>query len=128
MSNTMNILEFIETQYPIRDRIKDKLSDPYKRIEEMDDLPYDLIGMDEYGHMTKLVNVDDVTTIPVMELISYTEDEIKQSPNEALRAVWYAYMEQIDITDMNFADIMECVRQYKANMIRREEQLGVLSV
>lgn len=128
MSNTMNILEFIETQYPIRDRIKDKLSDPYKRIEEMDDLPYDLIGMDEYGHMTKLVNVDDVTTIPVMELISYTEDEIKQSPNEALRAVWYAYMEQIDITDMNFADIMECVRQYKANMVRREEQLGVLSV
>ena len=51
----MNILEFIETQYPIKDKIRLKLEDPYKRIEGSDNLPYDVIGPDENGVITKLI-------------------------------------------------------------------------
>lgn len=124
----MNILEFIETQYPIRNKIKDRLTDPYKRIAEMDDLPYDCIGMDESGHMTKMVEVDDYTKIPIIDLLSYTEEEIKKQPDENLRNVWYAYMEQVDVKDVNFIDIMESAREYKSVMNKRKEQLNVLSV
>lgn len=124
----MNILQFIHQYYPIEERIKDKLADPYKRIEQMDDLPYDKIGPDEYGNITKLVEVDEVTDIPVIDLISISKEEIDRSDNEALREVWYAYMDQVDITDVNIVEIMECVKLYKNNSERRRAQLDVLSL
>lgn len=124
----MNILEFIEQYYPIMDRVKDKLSDPYKRIAEMDDLPYDKIGPDENGHVTKLVEVDETTYISVAELISYSEEDIKKMEDEALKNVWYAYMDNVDIMDLNFVDLQECVRSYLSQSEKRKEQLDVLSV
>lgn len=124
----MNILEFIETQYPIKDKVREKLEDPYKRIAEMDELPYDSIGPDETGRITKLVEIDDTRSVPVLELISYTEDDVKKMEDSAYYDAWKAYMSNIDINDINIVDIMSCVQRYRESSIRREEQLGVLSL
>lgn len=115
----MNILDFIEQQYPIKDLIKDKLSDPYKRIAEMDSLPYDVIGPDDSGKVTKLVEVDEVTFIPVIDLISYTREEIMGMKDARLLEVWDAYMDEIDLEDVNIVDIMECVKQYRRSSQER---------
>lgn len=124
----MNIVEFIESQYPIKDKVKARLENPYKRIEAMDDLPYDKIGPDEYGTITKLVEIDDERYISVMELIGMTKDEVAKSEDTALQNVWEAYMSQIDLQDLNIIDIMECVKQHQSIVNKREEQLGVLSL
>ena len=124
----MNIVGFIESQYPIKDKVRTRLENPYKRIEAMDDLPYDKIGPDEYGTITKLVEVDEDRYISVMELIGMTKDEVVKSEDTALQNVWEAYMSQIDLEDLNIVDIMECVRQHQNIVRTREEQLSVLSV
>lgn len=124
----MNIIEFIETQYPIKDRVKARLEDPYARIANMDDLPYDVIGPDENGQITKLVEIDDERTISVMDLIGMSEDEVTKTNDEALIGVWKVYMSQIDLEDMNIADIMDCVKRHNAVVKNREDKLGVLSI
>lgn len=124
----MNIVGFIESQYPIKDKVRTRLENPYKRIEAMDDLPYDKIGPDEYGTITKLVEVDEDRYISVMELIGMTKDEVAKSDDTALQNVWEAYMSQIDLEDLNIIDIMECVKQHQNIVRTREEQLSVLSV
>lgn len=123
----MNILQFIEEQYPIKDRIKERLSDPYKRIMEMDDLPFDVIGPDENGNITKLVEIDDIRTISVVELVALDEADVKQLKDPDLEKVWRSYMSLINIKDYNVIDIMECVKQYKSIANKRKEQLNVLS-
>lgn len=123
----MNILQFIEEQYPIKDRIKERLSDPYKRIMEMDDLPFDIIGPDENGNITKLVEIDDIRTISVVELVALDEADVKQLKDPDLEKVWKSYMSLINIKDYNVIDIMECVKQYKSIANKRKEQLNVLS-
>lgn len=124
----MNILEFIQSQYPIRDKVVAKLEDPYTRIANMDDLPYDLIGPDEVGHITKLVEVDDSRYISVVELIGMTKEDVAASGDTALELVWENYMSQIDLCDLNIVDIMECVKQHQSIEAERKEQLGVLSL
>lgn len=123
----MNILQFIEEQYPIKDRIKERLSDPYKRIMEMDDLPFDVIGPDENGNITKLVEIDDIRTISVVELVALDEADVKQLKDPDLEKVWRSYMSLINIKDYNVIDMMECVKQYKSIANKRKEQLNVLS-
>ena len=124
----MNILEFIETQYPIKERVLAKLENPYKRIEEMDDLPYDKIGPDEFGNVTKLVEVEEGRYVSVMELMGYSREELVASKDETLLLVWEVYMSQIDLEDLNIVDIMECVKQHQSIESMRQEQLGVLSI
>lgn len=124
----MNILQFIEEQYPIREKVFAKLEDPYTRIAQMDDLPYDLIGPDEAGHVTKLVEVDDGRYISVVELIGMTKEDIASSEDPALELVWDNYMSQIDLHDLNISDIMECVRQHQNIISERQGQLDVLSI
>lgn len=124
----MTILDFIETQYPIKDRIQNKLSDPYRRIAESDDFPYDKIGPDEDGIPTKLIEIDDCTYIPVMELISMTKEEVEQKNDPVFKEIWEEYMKDIDVQAVNVIDIMECVRTYREMRARKEEQASVLSV
>lgn len=124
----MNIVEFIQTQYPIRDKIVSKLEDPYTRIANMDDLPFDLIGPDEVGHVTKLVEVEDCRYISVVELIGMTKEDVAAANDPALELVWENYMSQIDLHDMNIIDIMECVHQHQVIEAERRGQLDVLSI
>lgn len=124
----MTILEFIEQQYPIKQRVQERLQDPYKRIADSDDLPYDVIGPDEFGNVTKLVEVDTDRFISVMELIGYTSEEVQGSNDTALITAYEAYMSQVDFEDLNLLDIMECVRMHSNTMRDRKEKLDVLSV
>ena len=124
----MTIIEFIETQYPIKERVLAKLENPYKRIEVMDDLPFDKIGPDEFGNITKLVEVEEGRYVSVMELMGYSKEELVSSKDEALLHVWEVYMSQIDLEDLNIIDIMECVKQHQNIEKIRQEQLGVLSI
>ena len=124
----MTILEFIEQQYPIRQRVQERLQDPYKRIADSDDLPYDIIGPDEFGNVTKLVEIDTDRYISVMELIGYTQEEIDKSEDSALIIAYDAYMSQVDFEDLNILDIMESVRMHSATVSKRKEKLDVLSL
>lgn len=124
----MYITDFIREQYPIRDRLAARLSDPYERVANSDDLPYDVIGPDEFGHYTKLVEIDDERFISVVDLISYSREDVIAMHDPDLLSVWDNYMNQIDIHDMNFTDILDCVRAHNRVVKKREEQLGVLSI
>lgn len=124
----MTILEFIEQQYPIKQRVQERLQDPYKRIADSDDLPYDIIGPDEFGNVTKLVEVDNDRFISVMELIGYTQEEIDKSDDAALTIAYEAYMSQVDFEDLNILDIMESVRMHANTVSKRKEKLDVLSI
>lgn len=124
----MNILEYIETQYPIRDKVAAKLEDPYERVANNDDLPYDVVGPDESGRVTKLVEVDDDRFISVVDLMSHSREDIIALNDAALLVVWENYMSQIDIHDMNITDILECVKAHQSVVTRRKEQLDVLSI
>lgn len=124
----MYITEFIEKYYPITDKVSARISNPYKRVEEADDLPFDRIGPDETGAITKLVDIDNDRSISVMDLISYTKEDIDKMNDEPLKNCWEAYMEQVDIEDLNLIDIMESVRMYNKIKSDRKAQLDVLSV
>lgn len=124
----MYITDFIREQYPIRDKLAARLSDPYERVANSDDLPYDVIGPDESGHYTKLVEIDDERFISVVDLISYSREDVIAMHDPDLLSVWDNYMNQIDIHDMNFTDILDCVRAHNRVVKKREEQLGVLSI
>jgi hypothetical protein len=54
--------------------------------------------------------------------------DIVASGDEDLLCVWDAYMSQIDLEDLNIADMMECVKQHQSIMKEREEKLSVLSL
>lgn len=124
----MFITDFIREQYPIRDKIAVRLSNPYDKVANNDDLPYDTIGTDESGHVTKLVEVEEDRFISVVDLISYTRKDVEQMNDPALLTVWENYMDQIDVQDINVADIFECVKAHDFVNKKREEQLGVLSL
>lgn len=122
----MNILEFIEEKYPIREKVLSRLEDPYKRIANEDNLPYDKIGPDESGVITKLVEVEEGRFISVKELISFYPDDVEIQTDEALRNVYTNYMQHIQIEDINIADILAIVKKHKELASKKEEQLNVL--
>lgn len=122
----MFIQDFIRDYYPVEDRIQALNSDPYKMIEEADDLPYDYIGLDDYGVLTKLIRIDDVRRISVADILSMTREECLEDPQ--LLTVYDIYMSQIDVQDVNITDIMASARQYKDSKKKGENVAGVLSV
>ena len=124
ISMTMTIVDFIEQQYPIIDVLRARLKDPVKAVMENDNLPYDSIGPDENGNLTKLVEIEDGVSIPVSDLISYTKEDIEKHFNENLKAAWEAYMSIIDLQDIEIADIIASTRRYNEVRDKRKELLG----
>ena len=123
----MTIIDYINQKYPIRERVKELISNPYTRIANEDDLPYDKIGPDSNGFVTKLVQVNDEDRyISVIDLISLSEDDRKNDPE--LANIYDIYMTQVDIEDVNISDIMKSVEVYKSFKKSTEDQVGVLSL
>lgn len=120
----MTILTFITEHYPIQDRIKEVFNNPYQLIENANDLPFDKIGPDQDGNITKLVIVDDDRTISVLDLISLSQFEMENDP--ALQEIHEIYMQQIELNEINIADIMESIHLYRSSQARRQEQADVL--
>ena len=124
----MYIYEFIEQYYPIEDKVRAKIENPYKHIEEADDLPFDRIGLDENGQVTKLVEIDDTRTISVLELISLNRDDVLSMNDPDLLSCWDAYMEQVQIEDVDLSDIMRSIQIYNKIKDNRKALLDVLSL
>lgn len=122
----MDILEFIEKYYPIKSKIAAIQSDPYKRIADADDLPYDIIGPDEYGQITKLVEVEEGRYVSVMDLLGYSADELSAAGDPALLNIYNIYMEQVDLEDVNLIDITASVKKHKEKLQKDKEKLDVL--
>lgn len=122
----MFITKFIDEYYPIQDRIQALNNDPYKMIANEDDLPFDYIGMDDYGVLTKLVRIDDSRRISVADILSMTREECFGDPQ--LLDVYDIYMSQIDVEAVNITDIMESARKYKSSREKGERMADVLSV
>lgn len=120
----MTILQFITEHYPIADRIKECFNNPYQLIEQANDLPFDKIGPDQDGNITKLVVIDDERTISVLDLISLSKFEMEN--DVALQEIYEIYMQQVELQQVNIADIMESVHLYRASQLRRQEQADVL--
>lgn len=115
----MNIVDYIK-KVGMDKVIESKISNPYQLIEESDDLPYDRIGIDDSGVLTKLIEIDDERVISIYDLISYSSvDEIEASDKE-LREVYEIYMTQIDLKDPKIADIQSMARDYM-NFLRSKK-------
>ena len=122
----MTITQFILEKYPIKEKLKTILSDPYSLIENEDGLPFDVIAPDEYGHLTKQVYVSDERMVSVMELISYSREELDSDIE--LQNVWDIYMSQIEIEEVNFMDIKQSARAYKEHLKAKGNMADVLSI
>ena len=71
--NTMTIKDFIDTQYPVIEKLKSRFSNIFAKIDNNDNLPYDIIGPDEDGNITKLVEVEEGRYVSVYDLLSMSK-------------------------------------------------------
>ena len=122
----MNIVEFIDTQYNVIDKIKRLLTDPYEMVMKENDLPYDTIGPGPNGKPTKLVEVDEGRYIPVLELVSYSPGDPELTQDEALQIVYNAYMSQIETVDVDLTNLVKILSEYKQHTDERSRLLNVL--
>ena len=80
----MNLVEFIDEYYPIDEKIKQYEADPFKRIMDNDDLPYDDIRMYE-GKLQKVVYLsDDEVNFKKLWQTYYKSVNIKERKNHKL--------------------------------------------
>jgi len=117
----MTLYQFVREVYDCHNIVENKLSDPFDIIERADDLPYDVIGLDESGRMCKLVQLNDTSYIPVLELIAYSKEDIDTCTDKELVEVWNAYMANVSLEDLNTVDIKQAVNRYK-EMKRAERE------
>lgn len=120
----MTITDYIKEKYPIESVLRSKFSDPIKRVENEDSIPFDYIGYDEEGNLCKLIEVEPMRAIPVHELLSYHRKDIEELNDPALLNVYDNFMEQVDIKDINFSDIMRSLQTLNDIRKKREGQLN----
>lgn len=119
----MTLIEFTRDIYKIEDRVQRICQDPVKMVMENDDLPCDGVRCID-GEMQKVIEVSSDVYIPVLELISYTKEDIEASNDEDLKAVWEAYMGNVKIEYLTFEGIMAAARDYYARKHKCEEMLA----
>lgn len=121
----MNLKQYIEERYPIKDKLEHLKKNPYARVRDADFLPYDdIIVVD--GILQKVVKLKDDEYITVMDLISYTKEDIDKMSECVLKTAWTTYMENVEITDVTekeFDALQRLSRQYSEHVALREEQL-----
>lgn len=115
----MTFLEFIDEYYDISHQLEMLKRDPIKQIMENDDLPYDDIRYVD-GQLQKVVEVADDTYIPVVELISWDEKDIKGINDADIVVAWYAYMEQVDVKEFSIDMIRSSAKLYIENKKAKE--------
>lgn len=87
----------------------------YEQLASKDDLPYDAIDYSEDGVLTKIVYLNDEgRKMDIYELIAHTAEDIDASGDEELIQVYHNYMANIDIEPVDFADMLQLVRKWKA--------------
>lgn len=119
----MTIPEFIDERFPIDDLIAEMKSSPIQRVLDNDDLPCDDVRYVN-GALQKVVEVTADVYVPVTEILSYCKEDVDKMNDVDFKNAYTAYMGLIDVTDVNIESIMSAVREYKANMEKKE---GLLS-
>ena len=118
----MTLREYIEEQYPIDKLIEKVVSDPYTRVMEADVLPYDKICMFD-GKLQKVVEISDDEVIPVVDLLSLEEQDLKGCSPEFVDT-YRAYMDNVVLEDVNVQEIMGISRNYKKNKEKKLERIS----
>lgn len=118
----MTLKEYIRDYYPIQEKLQIIKNDPIKRIMEQDDLPYDGIVVVD-GKLQKVVYSSDDEFIPVLEILSYNKEEVEKSTDTEFKTIWNAYMDNVEVTDLNLETIMAASKEYIENKKRKEALL-----
>lgn len=121
----MTFVEYINTYYDARDRIYSKMKNPIQRVMEADGLPCDAVRVVD-GELQKVVflNDDGDDVIPVVELITYTNEEIEKINDSALKEVYYAYMDNVRIEDVNIKEIINSAVLFQEKRKAKQERLA----
>ncbi|MCI9050354.1 MAG: hypothetical protein HFI05_00280 [Lachnospiraceae bacterium] len=118
----MTLKEYIKEYYPIKEKLQIIKSDPIKMIMEQDDLPYDsIVSVD--GKLQKVVYISEEDFIPVLEILSYSKEEVEKSKDIEFKEVWKTYMDNVEITDLNLENLMTISKEYIESRKRKEALL-----
>lgn len=110
--------EYIGKYYNVTDRIKARLINPKEAVAERDDLPYDdIIYIDD--ELQKVVYITDDSPISVVELLSYTAEDMHKINDPDLINVYDNYMEQVNVEDVDLANLISA-----AQIFMREKKEG----
>lgn len=120
----MFIQEYIKDYYPIEDKIKAKKTNPLKAIMESDSLPYDSIAVID-GTPQKVMFVTDDRVVPVMELLSWTAEDIEkvEKADPEYANAWKAYMDNVDVEDFDFESLHKILDDVSDIKQKKEEML-----
>jgi len=119
----VTLVEFIKERYPIDDKLEQLKTNPIKRIMESDFLPCDAVKMVD-GVFQKVVELSDEQYIPVVELLSYSKEDIEQSNDQELKDVWFAYMDNVTVKDVSFDQIMSASSEFMRLRKKKEELIN----
>lgn len=112
--------DYIQKYYNVSDRIKARIINPKDIVKNRDDLPYDdIIYID--GELQKVVYITEDTAISIVELISYTRDDILKTGDVDLINVYDNYMEQVDVKDMDIMSLIAAAQIFMKD--KKEERL-----
>lgn len=118
--------EYISKYYNVSDRIKARIVNPKEIVKNRDDLPYDdIIYID--GELQKVVYITDDSAISIVELISYTRDDIVKTGDIDLINVYDNYMEQVDVKDLDIVSLIAAAQIFMKDKKDERLRLSVLN-
>lgn len=118
----MTIKEYIETRFSIDELVASKVGNPVERVLNNDSLPYDdIIYID--GALQKVVEINDSEVITVIELLSYTKDDISKMNNDIADA-YRAYMSLVTVDENDFDILVGLSREYMDNKAKKQELIA----
>lgn len=119
----MKMREYIDTCYPIREKVEQKIKDPVQRVLEADDLPCDDV-MSMNGVLQKVVYINASDYVAVVELLSYSRQDIEKLPvGDDFRSAWEAYMENVDVQVVTVQELISASKDYMQLQKRRREMV-----
>jgi len=120
---SMKMREYIDRFYPIREKVEQKIKDPVQRVLEEDDLPCDEV-LPVNGALQKVVYINTSEYVPVIELLSYSKQDIEKLPvGDDFRSTWEVYMENVDVQIVTIQELISASQDYMQLQKRRKEMV-----
>lgn len=119
----MTFEDYIEEMYPIKSKVEAIRKDPIREVLENDFLPYDDICVFE-GELQKVVETSKGDIIPVLDLLSYSKEDVEKMNDPAFKEVWEGYMDCVNVEDFNIQNILNIASTYRQNKQKKAEMLA----
>ncbi len=100
----MNLKEFIEIKYDIRNRISDKKRNPLEDFINNDIFPYDFIEVQDGAPVKMLYYADGKKEIAVLDLLSYKKEDLLKHNDLDLRELYENYTKCIEFEQLDLLD------------------------